>query len=68
VSRPWPINFLFIVDPLVSWIWIGALVVACGGLIALWPLPALARRRSPVAAPAPARTAPAPVTAVREPA
>jgi cytochrome c-type biogenesis protein CcmF len=63
-TRPWPINFLFIVDPLVSWIWIGALVVAFGGLIALWPLPALARHR--VTAPAPARTAPAPVTAVRE--
>src|SRR5579884_331065 len=33
VSHPWPINFLLIVDPLVSWIWIGAIIVAFGGLI-----------------------------------
>jgi cytochrome c-type biogenesis protein CcmF len=67
VRHPWPINFLFIVDPLVSWIWIGAVIVAFGGLIALWPIPAMARRR--VMAPAPARApAPAPVAAVREPA
>jgi cytochrome c-type biogenesis protein CcmF len=66
VSHPWPINFLFIVDPLVSWIWIGALIVAFGGLIALWPIPALARRRRAPAL-APARPAPAMVTAVREP-
>jgi cytochrome c-type biogenesis protein CcmF len=65
VSHPWPINFLLIVDPLVSWIWIGAIIVALGGLIALWPVPVLARRR--VAASAAMRTAPA-VTAVREPA
>jgi len=63
-THPWPVNFLFIVDPLVSWIWIGALIVALGGLIALWPLPALARRRAAV--PAAARPAPATVTAVRE--
>jgi cytochrome c-type biogenesis protein CcmF len=67
VSHPWPINFLFIVDPLVSWIWIGALIVALGGLIALWPVPALARRRASVPSAA-ARPAPAPVAAVREPA
>ncbi|MBV8431632.1 MAG: heme lyase CcmF/NrfE family subunit [Solirubrobacterales bacterium] len=66
VSHPWPINFLLIVDPLVSWIWIGALIVAFGGLIALWPVPRLAHSRA--LAPAPARTAPAPVAAVREPA
>jgi cytochrome c-type biogenesis protein CcmF len=67
VSHPWPINFLFIVDPLVSWIWIGALIVALGGLIALWPVPpALARRRALASAPA-VRPAPAPVTVAREP-
>jgi cytochrome c-type biogenesis protein CcmF len=66
VSHPWPINFLLIVDPLVSWIWIGALIVALGGLIALWPVPALARRRAVVRVRP--RTAPAAVAAVREPA
>jgi cytochrome c-type biogenesis protein CcmF len=45
VAHPWPVEFLFIVSPLVTWIWIGALIVAGGGLIALWPLPALAWRR-----------------------
>jgi cytochrome c-type biogenesis protein CcmF len=74
VSHPWPINFLLIVDPLVSWIWIGALIIAAGGLIALWPLPAApARRRAaakaPAAAPSPAREpATAAVAAVQEPA
>jgi len=53
VSHPWPVNFLFIVSPLVTWIWLGALIIAAGGLIALWPVPALARRRR-----APARYAP----------
>ena len=37
VTHPWPTTFLFIVDPLVSWIWIGAIVIALGGLLALWP-------------------------------
>jgi cytochrome c-type biogenesis protein CcmF len=64
VTHPWPINFLLIVDPLVSWIWIGAIIVAGGGLIALSPVPNLARRRATV--PAAAR-APAPTVApVRE--
>jgi cytochrome c-type biogenesis protein CcmF len=64
-SHPWPVNFLLIIDPLVSWIWIGALIVAGGGLIALWPLPAVARRRAPARAPA---RQPAPAVApVREP-
>jgi cytochrome c-type biogenesis protein CcmF len=76
VSHPWPINFLLIVDPLVSWIWIGAIIIAGGGLIALWPVPRLARRRAParepVRAPAPAvapvREPVTAATAVREPA
>ncbi|HZU60122.1 MAG TPA: hypothetical protein VE983_04110, partial [Solirubrobacteraceae bacterium] len=35
----------FIVDPLVSWIWIGALIVALGGLLALWPRSVRGRRQ-----------------------
>jgi cytochrome c-type biogenesis protein CcmF len=50
VSHPWAVEFLMIVSPLVSWIWIGALIIAFGGLIALSPLPAWAARRSTVAA------------------
>jgi cytochrome c-type biogenesis protein CcmF len=65
VSHPWPVNFLLIVDPLVTWIWVGALIVAMGGLIALWPVPVLARRRA--VAPAPSRPAAPAVSAVREP-
>ena len=65
VSHPWPINFLLIVDPLVSWLWIGALIVACGGLIAMWPMPPPPRG---AAAPAPARARKPAVAAVREPA
>ena len=34
-----------IVSPLATWIWIGAIVTFLGGLIALWPAPATARRR-----------------------
>ncbi len=46
VKHPWSIEFLLIVSPLVTWIWLGAIVIAIGGLIALWPAPALVRRRS----------------------
>lgn len=47
VSHPWPTEFRLIVSPLVTWIWLGAIVIACGGLIALWPATfALRRRRS----------------------
>ena len=60
-SHPWPVEFLFIVSPLVTWIWLGALIIISGGLIALWPVPALARRRS--TAPATARVSGAPVAA-----
>jgi cytochrome c-type biogenesis protein CcmF len=49
VKHPWPVNFLLIVSPLVTWIWLGAIIIAFGGLISLWPLPALARRRSAAA-------------------
>ncbi len=46
VTHPWPVEFRLIVSPLVTWIWLGAMIIAGGGLIALWPFPALARRRS----------------------
>jgi cytochrome c-type biogenesis protein CcmF len=66
VSHPWPTEFLFIVDPLVTWLWLGALIIAGGGLIALWPVPSLARRRA--AAPHAARSTSSPGVPVREPA
>ena len=65
VTHPWPTEFLLIVDPLVTWLWLGALIMGCGGLIALWPVPSFARRRA--TAPAPARPAPSPRVPVREP-
>ncbi len=65
VSHPWPVEFLLIVSPLVTWIWLGAGIIAIGGLIALWPVPVLARRRAaaPYSAPRSAPRLPA-----REPA
>jgi cytochrome c-type biogenesis protein CcmF len=59
VSHPWSVNFLLIVSPLVTWIWLGALIIAFGGLIALWPVPAFARRPAPLPAGAGRRTSPA---------
>ncbi len=50
ISHPWSVNFLVIVSPLVTWIWLGAIIIALGGLIALWPVPAPARRRRRAAA------------------
>jgi len=41
-------TFRVIVDPLVSWIWIGALIALSGALIAVWP--ARGARRRPTAA------------------
>ena len=41
-----PATFRVIVDPLVTWIWIGGLIALAGALIAIWP--ARGRRRSPV--------------------
>ncbi len=58
-SHPWPSTFLLIVSPMVTWIWLGALIIAAGGLIALWPFPALVRRRLAARFPAPAPAAPA---------
>ncbi|MEJ7785302.1 MAG: cytochrome c-type biogenesis CcmF C-terminal domain-containing protein [Solirubrobacteraceae bacterium] len=39
-------TFRMIVSPMVAWIWIGALIVFGGGLIALWPAADTARRRA----------------------
>ena len=39
------VTFRVIVSPLVTWVWIGSLVVFAGGLISLWPAPAGIRRR-----------------------
>ena len=47
VERPWAATFLLIVSPLVTWLWLGAILAAIGGLIALWPLPPPRRRRRP---------------------
>jgi cytochrome c-type biogenesis protein CcmF len=43
--HPWPVQFLLIIDPMVSWLWFGAIIMAFGGFIALWPMPFAARRR-----------------------
>jgi cytochrome c-type biogenesis protein CcmF len=40
-----PAQFRFIVSPLVTWIWLGGIIVFLGGLIALWPAPDAARKR-----------------------
>jgi hypothetical protein len=40
-----PATFKVIVNPLVTWIWIGGLIALAGALIALWP--ARSRRRVP---------------------
>jgi cytochrome c-type biogenesis protein CcmF len=45
VLHPVPVQFLFEISPMVMWIWSGAIIVALGGLIALWPAPLAARRR-----------------------
>jgi cytochrome c-type biogenesis protein CcmF len=66
VTHPWPTEFLLIVDPLVTWIWLGALIIGGGGLIALWPVPTLVRRRAAV--PKSARPSSSPGVPVREPA
>jgi cytochrome c-type biogenesis protein CcmF len=44
VSHPWASTFLIEVSPLVMWLWIGAIIAALGGLIALWPVPRRSRR------------------------
>jgi cytochrome c-type biogenesis protein CcmF len=50
VQHPPPAMFRIIDSPLVAWIWIGSFIAFGGGLIALWPAPAVARRRATAAA------------------
>ncbi|MGI8507334.1 MAG: heme lyase CcmF/NrfE family subunit [Solirubrobacteraceae bacterium] len=65
VTHPWRVTFLLIVSPLVTWLWLGAIVAALGGLIALWPLPPPSRRRASAAAHSDASTG-APAIRARE--
>ncbi len=58
ITHPWPVEFLLIDSPLVTWLWLGALIMAVGGLIALWPVPSRPRpgarlRRPQQVAPSP---------------
>jgi hypothetical protein len=48
VSEAGPASFKVIVNPLVTWIWIGGLIALAGALIAIWP--AGGPRRRPAAA------------------
>ncbi|MGH2856848.1 MAG: cytochrome c-type biogenesis CcmF C-terminal domain-containing protein, partial [Solirubrobacteraceae bacterium] len=69
VSHPWASTFRIEESPLVMWLWVGALIAALGGLIALSPPWPGSRRRAPVPArrplPAPAPgAAPAPSAAI----
>jgi hypothetical protein len=52
VAHPSRVEFLLIVSPLVTWLWAGAIIIAIGGLIALWPAPLALRRRTPAVQPA----------------
>jgi cytochrome c-type biogenesis protein CcmF len=45
VTHPAPVTFLLIVSPLVTWLWLGAIIAIIGGLIALWPMPPAPRGR-----------------------
>jgi cytochrome c-type biogenesis protein CcmF len=44
-ANPPPAQFRFIVSPLVTWIWLGAIVILLGGIISLWPPPGGATSR-----------------------
>jgi cytochrome c-type biogenesis protein CcmF len=48
VAEAPPMTFKLIVDPLVTWMWIGGLIALSGALIGLWP--ARRGRRAPVVA------------------
>ena len=47
VSRPWKSQFLIEVSPMAIWLWIGTIIAAIGGLIALIPLRPTRSRRVP---------------------
>lgn len=40
-----PVTFRVVVSPMVTWIWVGGIIVALGGLIAIWPAGVRSRRR-----------------------
>jgi cytochrome c-type biogenesis protein CcmF len=44
-NGPPPATFRVLVSPMVTWIWLGAIVVLLGALIALWPSPRTVGRR-----------------------
>ena len=44
-NDPPPATFRVIVSPLVSWIWLGGLMVVLGALVAAWPSPEARLRR-----------------------
>ncbi len=41
LRHPPPAHFNLRVQPLLNWIWIGAIVVVVGGLLSLWPAPSV---------------------------
>ncbi len=55
LQHPTPAQFHFLASPLVTWIWLGGLIVFGGALVAIWPAPGGVRRR--VRARSPARVA-----------
>ena len=52
VAHPPPAQFRFIDSPLITWIWLGGLIIFGGGLIALWPAPWAIRGRARARLPA----------------
>jgi cytochrome c-type biogenesis protein CcmF len=44
-ENPPPATFRLLVSPLVTWIWVGALIVLAGGLVAGWPAPRAGQRQ-----------------------
>jgi cytochrome c-type biogenesis protein CcmF len=46
VADPPPATFRIITSPMVTWIWLGAIIVFLGALIGLWPAADAARRRA----------------------
>jgi cytochrome c-type biogenesis protein CcmF len=60
LRHPPPAQFHFIVSPLVMWIWIGALIILGGVLIAALPAPSVLARRVSVRAGAALRLRPRP--------
>jgi len=44
-ADPPPATFRLLVSPMVTWIWIGALIALAGAMIAIWPTPGARGRR-----------------------